>query len=111
MRFIVVKYMTQGCFIGWDKLRRHGWDIDTRNRLMRWGGMLYKYNDNIHAYEECDEEEDIACDSGRLDDVLTKHRKGFGEPGRLPAADLPPITIDTEPGKIVAQQPYRAALA
>ncbi len=71
---------------------------------------MYKYDNNILAYEECDEE--VACvDSGILHDVLTKHRKVFGEPGRLPAADLLPITIDTEPGKLVAQRPYRAALA
>ncbi len=70
--------------------------------------MLW-YDDRIHGYEESGNE--LACvDAGMLNDVLAKHRKVFGETGRLPAADLPPITIDTVPGKIVAQRSYRVAL-
>ncbi len=34
VRFIVVKNMTQGCLIGWDQLKCHGWDIDTRNGVI-----------------------------------------------------------------------------
>ncbi len=106
--FIVVREMKHECILGWDQMSKHGWAFDSTQEVMRWGGRLFAtINPNggsVANYEAA------MVDAGFLTPVLAKHRKVFGEPGELPAADLPQVKIETEPGTIVAQRPYRTAL-
>ena len=106
-RFIVVKNMKHECILGWDQMSRYGWAFDSQHDVMRWGGRLFTTETNggsVNTYEAA------LIDAGFLNPILAKHRKVFGEPGKLPAADLPKVKIETEPGALVALRPYRTAL-
>ena len=106
-RFIVVKTMNHDCILGWDQMSRYGWAFDSSHGVMRWGGRLFATETNggsANNYEAA------IIDAGFLTPTLAKHRKVFGEPGKLPAANLPKVKIQTEQGALVAQCPYRTAL-
>ena len=56
--------------------------------------------------EESDGYEAALIDAGFLTPVLAKHRYVFGEPGKLPMANVPKAKIETEPGAFVTQCLY-----
>jgi hypothetical protein len=71
---------------------------------MKWGAVYFPIASSSNEYEAA------TIDAGCLTDVLLKYKRVFGETGKLPVADLPPVTITTEPGALVAQRPYRTTL-
>jgi hypothetical protein len=73
--------------------------------MMEWGAA------QLPVLSMVVDNEAESVDAGCLNDILQRHRSVFGEPGKLPEADLPPVRIETEPGKLVTQRPYRTALA
>ena len=87
-RFIVIKTMNHECILGWDQMSRYGWAFDSRHDVTRWGGRLFATKTNggsANNYEAA------LIDACFLTPVLVKHWKVFGEPGKLPAADLPKV--------------------
>jgi len=110
--FVVVKDMKHECILGWDQMRRHGWALDSRNGVMRLGGKLYHVEGGSPFSDEgcLEAAETTMVDAGYLNEVLAKHQGVFGDPSVLPAARLGWAHIKTEPGKVVALRPYRAAL-
>ena len=60
----------------------HGWAFDTNNHVMQWGSRLFARCEESADYEAA------LVDAGFLTPVLAKHRKVFGEPGKLPVARL-----------------------
>ena len=71
------------------------------NDTMQWGTTSLPILDVVTSYET------VAVKSSCLNDVLKKYQSVFGEPGKLPEADLRQITITTELRALVAQRPYR----
>lgn len=111
VRFIVVQTMSHECILGWDQLHRHGWAFDSNKAVMRWGGRLFCTDYFEHVVDGSGKYEAAFVDADFLTPLLAKHHKVFGEPGKLPIANLPKVQIETEPGVVVAQRPYRTALA
>ena len=105
VKFVVVKNMAHEAILGWDQMSRYGWSLDSTNEMMKWGSTYFSIVSPTDAYEAA------VIDAGCLTDIISKHRKVFGEAGKLPVADLPQVTITTEAGALVAQRPYRTALA
>ena len=101
--FAVVKTIAYEAILGWDQLRQHGWSFGTKTSVLEWGAVQLPVLLTVVDNE--------AASAGCLNNILQRHRTIFGEPGKLPEADLPPVRIETEPGKLVTQHPYRTALA
>ena len=61
--------------------------------------------------EESDGYEAGLIDAGFLTPVLAKHQKVFGDPGKLPATNLPKVKIETESRALVTLHLYRIVLS
>jgi transposase InsO family protein len=105
VKFQVVKNIHHDIILGWDALHRHGWSLhDNEVITMTWGGQVFPVSHELSP--------ELACvDTGCLRDIIARHKKVFGEPGKLATANLPALTITTDPGQVVWQRPYRAALS
>jgi hypothetical protein len=104
--FCVAKGISHEVILGWDSLHKYGWSIVDGDDVttMAWGGETFPM-----AYDRLSD--GVACiDTGFLREITQKYKTVFGEPGKLPKADLPALEIETEPGKVVWQRPYRTAL-
>ena len=66
--------------------------------------VLNKYH---KVFGDLNDYEAAAINTGCLTEVLSKHQKVFGESGKLPVADLPQVTITTEPWALVVLRPNR----
>ena len=102
VEFIVVKCMPHSCIIGYDQLVKFGYVL--KPDTLHWGSSEYKVMDcAVPAIQEV----------GELDvihKVVHKYSDLFKAGEFLPVAKLPPLSIVTEPGRVVYQKPYRTAL-
>ena len=104
VKFIVVKTMAHEAILGWDMMSLYGCEINAGQHILKWGQAYFSTDTTSHGSEVA------GIDAGFLTEVVNRHSRVFGELGSLPQADLPAVSMITEPGKVVAQKPYRTAL-
>jgi hypothetical protein len=90
--------------LGWDQLHRYGWSFldDGVKALLTWGDRRHEIISTSHPSV-------ASIDDALYSPLFRRHARVFGEPGKLPAANLPELKIVTE-GRVVSQRPYRTAL-
>ena len=104
IEFVVVKDLPHEVILGYDQLCRHGFVLGPD--VLQLGGISLKVID-MHTQGS------LYCSSvspNCVGQVVAEFRHLFGA-GALPSANLPEMTIETQPGAVVCQRPYRTALS